>query len=82
MDREFLVEQAQPFGKVVNSKVMPGTPCDYGYSAKSLGDTTVRNNHGVNHGPSFADKGAGAQSYAHRYMDNPFAPTGHPVRRV
>ena len=78
--RDFLVEQGQPFGQVSEVKVMPGAPCDYGYSAKGLGDVTVRENHGVTHAPSFSDPNPGALKQAHRDQYNPFGPTGHPHR--
>jgi hypothetical protein len=78
MDRRYLVEEAQAFGVVHNAKVMTGSPCDYGFSAKSLGDKTVRNNHGATHGPSLADQAPNALAYGHRNLDNPFAWTGHP----
>ncbi len=80
MDKRFLVEEAQPFGQVRDTKAMSGSPCDYGFSAKSLGDKTVRDNHGYNHGPSFADKAPDAQARANAHMSDPYFWTGHPSK--
>lgn len=77
--RDFLVEQSQPFGQVNQVRTMPGTPCDYGFSGKSLGDTTVRNNNGGNHAPSLSNPNPNAEAKAHAHIDNPFFWTGKPV---
>ena len=75
--RRFLVEERQEFGKVISSPAHPGSPCDYGYSGKGLGDTTVRSNHGATHGPSFNTVHAGNP---HVGSDNPFMWTGRAGR--
>ncbi len=79
MDREYLVEQAVPYGLVYETKVMPQQQSDYGFERKSLGQATVRTDNAYNHGPSFANPAPNARSVAAAHSDNPFAWSGLPV---
>lgn len=76
----FLVDEQQAFGVVREVKTMTGSPCDYGFTSKSLGPNMVRDNAGYGGGPSFADQAPGAEAKAHANQGNPFAWTGHPGR--
>lgn len=78
--RDFLLDDRQPFGVVEEYKVMPGAPCDYGYSSKPLGANTVRTNNGATEVKSLSDRAPDALSYAHRNLGDPFAWTGRPGR--
>lgn len=74
--REFLIDQAAPYGIVANTPVFSSNPCDYGYSSKPLGPNTVRNNNGMTQVGSLANRAPNAPGYAHRDQGNPFAPIG------
>jgi hypothetical protein len=82
MDRRYLVEESQPFGVVHEMRIMPGTPCDYGYEKKSTGPETVRFDNGYDHAPSLANQAPNAMAYANRNLDNCFAWTGKPERGI
>lgn len=74
-----LVNRAQPFGQVTNTKTMPSTMASPKVSNKLGGDTMVENR-GMNQPQSNADKNPGAFAHASRNYNNPFAPTGLPKK--
>ncbi len=69
--RRNLVNEAQVFGKVINSPMMGGSAVDRG-SRNSVGPTTQVTNNGYDHGPSFGDKNPGAMSQALEHGSDPF----------
>ena len=78
--RGYLVDQNQPFGMVKETPMHPGTPCEYGYSAKGLGDKAVILNHGSDHAPTLASHAPGAMAQAMAHHTDPYFWTGKPVK--
>lgn len=72
-----LVNQAQPFGRVMESREHPNNmPNAKGIGSKSLGGDRMVHNNGATTQVSNADKNPGAFDYASRNGDNPFAFVG------
>jgi len=72
-----LVNERQVFGEVHDSNMHPSTlKSSMGQSNANLGRETMNGNNGVTRVESFADKNPGAESYACRNRDNPFAFVG------
>ena len=72
---KFLVETRQVFGDVSEMRTVAANPI-YTGGANQTGALNEIRNQGADHGPSFADQGAGAQAYAARGLSDPFWPTG------
>lgn len=78
----FIVNEAQPFGKVINQPMMSADPIKAPIMHKELGALTNRFNHAAYDvtGVKTHDFSAGAYERACKHSDNPFAWTGHPKK--
>jgi hypothetical protein len=79
--RQNLLNMKQPFGSVQNHKEMPAPMNGPEGSRNAPGSEKVVGNNGFDHAPPIKDNpNPGAEAYACRNYDNPFAWTGKPGR--
>lgn len=78
---EKLINQKLPFGEIHNVKAHPESMPYVHPTRNRPGPTTEITNHGHNQAVSNANKSPNASAEASKNMNNPFAWTGHPVRK-